>query len=160
MQEEMMPKNLNDFLTYAESTGAAKRSVLKPEKAYKNLAFLNSAEARPVRGVITGVAGAWIIARVFEEAGMEGVEVVVAGNRLLGGSVTVSALLGGRDIADALAAVRPAAREMLIPESMLREGLFIDDMSVADVERETGYGIIPVAVDGAAFLAALCGEEG
>jgi len=44
-----MPKELDDFMTYANGSRAAKRSILKPEKAYKNLAFLNSAEARPVR---------------------------------------------------------------------------------------------------------------
>lgn len=117
-------------------------------------------DAKPVRGVITGVAGECVIGRVLEEAGMNDAEVVVVESRLLGGSVTVTALLGGEDVVAALIESRPAARELLIPESMLREGLFIDDKSVADVERETAYRIIPVEVDGASFISALCGEGG
>jgi len=48
---------------------------------------------------------------------------------------------------------------LLIPDSMLREGLFIDDLTPGDVERETGYRLVPVEVDGARLVRALCGEE-
>jgi len=42
---------------------------------------------------------------------------------------------------------------------MLREGLFIDDKTPADVARETGYRLLPVEVDGARFVTALYGRE-
>jgi len=116
-------------------------------------------EGEPVRGVVTGVAGEKVMGIALENAGMRGVEVVAVENRLLGGSVTVTALLGGADIIAALRERRPVSRELLIPDSMLREGLFIDDLTPDDVRRETGYRLVPVEVDGACLLRALCGEE-
>jgi len=114
---------------------------------------------RPPRGVATGEAGERVLREVMEEAGISGAEVVVARNRLLGGMVTVTALLGGADIIAALEEQRPESRELLIPDSMLREGLFIDDLTLADIERETGYRLIPIEVNGARFLRALYAKE-
>lgn len=117
---------------------------------------------RPQRGVVTGVAGERVLREAMAEAGTGGLEIVVARNHLLGGRVTVTSLLGGADIMAALREQRPVSRELLIPDSMLREGLFIDDLTLPDIERETGYRLIPVEVNGARFLRALYagGEEG
>lgn len=114
---------------------------------------------RCVRGVITGMAGEKVIAEALSHAGLVGVQVVGVENRFMGAQITVSALLGGEDITRALESSRPFPREMLIPESMLREGSFIDDLTPADVEAATGYRLIPVEVEGRAFLRALYEEE-
>lgn len=113
---------------------------------------------RPLRGVLTGVAGEPVIRQVLRDAGAGDTEVVVIDNRLLGETVSVTALLSGEDIVAGLRERSPQAHELLIPESMLREGLFIDDMRVEDVERETSYRLMPVAVNGTAFLNALYRE--
>ncbi|MEW6553007.1 MAG: DUF512 domain-containing protein [Actinomycetota bacterium] len=112
------------------------------------------------RGIVTGAAGGRVLNAALDLAGLRGVEVVEVENRLLGESVTVSALLGGADIAAALREAGPASRELLIPDSMLKEGMFIDDMTPAEVERATGYRLLPVAVEGGALLHALLAEEG
>jgi len=118
-----------------------------------------AAADRPVRGVMTGEAGERVLREAMAESGAGGAEVIVVRNRLLGETVTVAALLGGADIMAALKERRPVSRELLIPGSMLREGLFIDDLAPSDIERETGYRLIPVEVDGARFLRALYAEE-
>ncbi|MBN2025919.1 MAG: DUF512 domain-containing protein [Actinobacteria bacterium] len=116
-------------------------------------------EDRALRGVVTGVAGERVLHEALEGAGMGGVEVIAVHNRLMGGTVTVTALLGGADIIATLKNERPVSRSLLIPDSMLRDGLFIDDITLADVERETGYRLIPVEVNGARFVRALHAEE-
>lgn len=119
----------------------------------------NAAPGRPLRGVVTGVAGERVLREALHEARIAGVEVVTVPNLLLGGMVTVTALLGGADIVAELKAKRPVSRELLIPDSMLMEGMFIDDMTPDDIERETGYRLIPIEVEGARFLRALYAEE-
>lgn len=63
-------------------------------------------------------------------------------NRLMGKSVTVTGLIGGRDIVHALEAAGGASR-VYIPSVCLRDAgdLFLDDVSVPDVERETGAAV-------------------
>ena len=48
---------------------------------------------------------------------------------------------------------------LLIPANMLRAGerVFLDDVSLDDVERELGVPAIPVAQDGYELLDAICG---
>lgn len=116
--------------------------------------------SHPGRGVITGVAGRAVVEAVLEQAGMGGVEVLVVENALFGASVTVTSLLSGGDIAEALRRRRPSARELIFPVTALRDGRFIDDLTPRDVECETGYGLVPVAVEGGAFLCALRGNTG
>lgn len=114
---------------------------------------------RPLRGVVTGAAGEVVIHEVMEENGINGVEILTVENLLLGGTVSVTALLGGKDIMLALQEKKPAARELLIPASMLRDDSFIDDLTPFDIAGETGYRLIPVPVDGASFVRALYARE-
>jgi putative radical SAM enzyme (TIGR03279 family) len=60
-------------------------------------------------------------------------------NRLFGNSVTVTGLLAGQDIAAALQG-KDLGDMVLIPDVMLKEGegLFLDDMPVADLEKLLG----------------------
>jgi len=119
------------------------------------------AGACPGRGVITGVAGEAVIRKILEGTSMGETEVAVIKNRLFGESVTVAALLGGGDIIAGLKVSRVSARELLVPDTMLREGRFIDDLTLGDLEQETGAALIPVEVDGACLVRALsgCREE-
>lgn len=112
------------------------------------------------RGVITAVAGAPVIREALRgRPWLEELEMVVLGNRMLGGSVTASALLAGTDIIQGLKACRAESRELLLPRKALRDGCFLDDLSLAEVERETGHMLIPVEVDGSSFMEALAGGE-
>jgi NifB/MoaA-like Fe-S oxidoreductase len=59
-------------------------------------------------------------------------------NRLMGRSVTVTGLLGGKDILDALN--RRQASMVYLPSVTLRDAgdLFLDNVSPGDISRETG----------------------
>jgi putative radical SAM enzyme (TIGR03279 family) len=114
---------------------------------------------KPLRGIVTGVAGADVVRVALQAAGLRGVEIVTVASDLFGASVTVSALLGGADIVRALREERPASRELLFPDSMLTGEVFLDDLTPADVERDTGYRLIAVRVEGASLIHALSGEE-
>jgi putative radical SAM enzyme (TIGR03279 family) len=62
-------------------------------------------------------------------------------NRLMGGSVTVTGLLGGRDILEALK--RRKASTVYLPSVTLREAgdILLDNVSPGDIARETGAGV-------------------
>jgi putative radical SAM enzyme (TIGR03279 family) len=108
------------------------------------------------RGVITARAGETVIKKALEGIPLwEELEIIVLRNRVLGDSVTVSALLTGEDIIEGMSSQEVYSRELLLPDSMLRDGYFLDNKSIADVERETGRALIPVEVNGSAFIRAL-----
>ncbi|NPV71364.1 MAG: DUF512 domain-containing protein [Firmicutes bacterium] len=60
-------------------------------------------------------------------------------NRFFGETVSVSGLLTGRDIAAAVAASGGAAgRLIVVPAVSLRDGVFLDDMTLSDLETALG----------------------
>ena len=85
----------------------------------------------------------------------EHVEVVPVINRFFGETITVTGLIVGQDLLQAL-----EGREfdrVLISESMLRENTecFLDDMTLSDVRRRIGKPVQVVSNDGEAFIRAL-----
>ena len=95
--------------------------------------------------VVTGVSSfnfvAEFLAKLAEKTGVEIVPVGVE-NRLFGGSVTVSGLVAGNDIIAALTGMESmeVCRALLIPDVMLKEGcgIFLDDLSLKDLENKLG----------------------
>jgi len=75
-------------------------------------------------------------------------------NEFFGETVTVSGLLTGQDIIKQLKN-KPLGDKLLIPKNALRfdDVVFLDDVTVEDVEKELSVGVKAVQVDGAAFLA-------
>ncbi|MGD0587010.1 MAG: DUF512 domain-containing protein [Oryzomonas sp.] len=106
--------------------------------------------ARPVGGVrLTVVTGASamgfvgaFLARLGERTGAELVPVAVK-NRLFGESVTVSGLVAGNDIIAALEG-REIGAGLLVPDVMLKEGegLFLDDVSLEELQRRLGRPVL------------------
>ncbi len=86
-------------------------------------------------------------------------EIVPVLNRFFGESVTVTGLITGRDLADQLSSVQ--CDEILICRNMIRsEGdLFLDDMSVTDVQKLLPAPLRIVENTGEAFWRAVCGLE-
>jgi len=110
-------------------------------------------------GVVTAKAGGSVIKKALKGTPwLEELEIAVLRNKILGEQVTVSALLTGEDIIEGMQSRGIAARELLLPDSMLRDGYFLDDLSIAEVEREIDCALIPVEVNGSAFIQALSGE--
>ena len=81
-------------------------------------------------------------------------------NRFFGETITVAGLVTGRDLIDQLRG-QPLGERLLIPANMLRAGerVFLDDVTLDDVERELGVPVIPVAQDGYELLDAMCGIQ-
>lgn len=70
-------------------------------------------------------------------------------NHFLGETITVSGLVTGGDLIAQLRGCDLGER-LLIPVNMLRHGedVFLDDVTLADVERELKVEVIPVNQDG------------
>ncbi len=77
-------------------------------------------------------------------------------NRFLGESVTVTGLLSGGDLLDALRG-RPPGERILLPTVCLREAqdLFLDGLSPGDLSRETGVPVVLFDPSPAGFLRAV-----
>jgi len=97
--------------------------------------------------IITARLGALALNRLCNRLNkVKGLHVrkVVVKNNLFGRQVTVSGLLAGRDIASAIRA-HPNYELYLLPSNCLNtDGFFLDDMTPAQVEKETGAHIIIV----------------
>lgn len=112
--------------------------------------------------VVTGQAAYPLIKSLSEKAmgkinGLD-INVVEAKNKLLGEMITVSGLLCGRDIFDALESVE-LGEELLIPPNCLRsEGdMFLDDMTVTELSEKLGVKVTANGVGGDDLLFALLG---
>ena len=110
----------------------------------------------------TGTSVAPFMRELLAAHPVEGVDVHVVPilNHFFGETVTVSGLITGQDLVAQLRGT--AADEILITESMLREGedIFLDDMTLAQAQEALGIRITPVPDDGADLLDALRGNGG
>ena len=128
-------------------------------------------EDRPSRSVnrkvalATGVAALPLLQELAQAACRHfpglAVQVEAVENKLFGPRIQVAGLVSGRDLMDAMKErIRPGSDALLIPQVMLRyEGdLFLDDVSLVQVEETLGLQVIPVPNSGEALLDALLGE--
>ncbi|MCL2592133.1 MAG: DUF512 domain-containing protein [Defluviitaleaceae bacterium] len=83
-------------------------------------------------------------------------EVFSVENNFFGEHITVSGLLTGKDIIASLKG-KTLAQKILIPENALRkdEHVFLDDITLQDLERELGVEVVAVKLDGKDFLSKL-----
>lgn len=96
-------------------------------------------------------AAAWIkeiVDRAAEKCHTKGTVYPIV-NHFLGESITVSGLVTGGDLIAQLKG-RDLGERLLIPINMLRHGedVFLDDITLSDVERELSVEVIPVNQDG------------
>ena len=112
--------------------------------------------------VVTGKAAYPLICSLSEKAmkkisGLE-INVVSAENKLLGEMITVSGLLCGKDIADAVSGT-DLGDELIIPPNCLRsEGdMFLDDMTVDQLSEKLGVEVKQNGSSGYELLSAMTG---
>ena len=86
-------------------------------------------------------------------------EVIAVPNRFFGESITVTGLIVGRDLVDALKGHE--FDRVLISENMLRENTdrFLDDMTLDEVRNAVGKPVTVVSGTGDAFIRALHESE-
>lgn len=79
-------------------------------------------------------------------------------NDFFGKDVTVSGLVTGRDLIEQLK--NKVKNTLFIPKDMLKsdEDIFLDDVTVSDVENELGVRIVPVKVNGCSLINEIIGE--
>jgi NifB/MoaA-like Fe-S oxidoreductase len=87
------------------------------------------------------------------------VELVPIANDWFGHGIGVAGLLTGQDIAAQLAG-RRLGDEVLVPAVAIRDGagVFLDDLSPADLARSLGVSVRPVEPSASALAAALLGR--
>ena len=96
--------------------------------------------------VVTGVSSFGFVrdflAQLAEKCGIDILPLAVE-NKLFGASITVSGLVVGGDIVAAVAG-HDIGSCLLVPDVMLKEGegLFLDDVSIADLERKIGCPVV------------------
>ena len=114
--------------------------------------------------IATGVAAAPFLTKILKIA--EGKCANINGrvyaieNDFFGRTVDVAGLVAGGDLISQLKG-RELGRRLLIPASMLRHGgdMFLDDVTMKDVETALGVPIVPVQNDGFELLNAICDRE-
>jgi putative radical SAM enzyme (TIGR03279 family) len=108
----------------------------------------------PIRGksIATGVLAAPFIKKLVGE----NVQVHAIKNNFFGESVTVAGLVTGGDLIEQLRS-KDLGEELLIPAAMLRAGedVFLDDVTVGDVEKALGVKVTAVNTDGGELYNAL-----
>ena len=114
--------------------------------------------------IATGVSAAPFLAELIdlarEKCGKIEGAVYPVRNDFFGETITVAGLVTGGDLIAQLKG-KHLGQRLLIPQNMLRHGerVFLDDVSLDDVERELGVPVTPVAQDGYELLDAMCGLE-
>ncbi len=112
--------------------------------------------------IATGVSAAPFLRELVdmarEKCGKIEGEVYPVQNDFFGHTIVVAGLVTGGDLIAQLRGKRLGER-LLISASMLRSGerVFLDDVSLDDVERELGVPVIPVAQDGYELCDAIFG---
>ena len=122
-----------------------------PEKSFYEDMALDEPELGELVpfSVATGVSAAPFIDQILQKAKqqvprLQG-RVYPIRNRFFGETITVSGLVTGQDLIAQLKG-QELGQRLLIPSNMLRSGesVFLDDVTVADVERELGVTVCPV----------------
>ena len=110
--------------------------------------------------VVTGVSSVGFVgdflALLSERSGVDVVPLAVE-NKLFGPSITVSGLIAGNDIAAAVAGYDIGSC-LLVPDVMLKEGegIFLDDVSLDELQRRIGSPIIVFDSSPGGCYKALC----
>jgi len=96
--------------------------------------------------LVTGIAARGLVeamaARMREHGGRA--HVIAIRNRLLGARITVAGLLAGKDIVGGLADC-DLGDVVALPAAALRDGAFLDDMTVEELSRRLGKRVIAAA---------------
>lgn len=152
-------ENYEDFYQLENGVGMIALLKNQVEQHIKKLPR-NLGQKRKVI-VVTGVSAHEYLRQILHPLkkihGLE-LEIYPVINNFFGPSVTVAGLITGKDLMEQLRKKEPADA-LLIPDVMLNEGEFLDDLKVEDVENYVGKKIEVVSVDGRSLLNAIIGNN-
>lgn len=122
------------------------------------LALHKKRKPRKKKTVVTGMISFEFIEGLVSELDGDMVQVIPIRNHYFGEKITVTGLITGGDLIEQLKG-KDLGKKIILSSSMLRHGdtVFLDDVTVADVERELNVKAVVVPNDGYEFLDALLG---
>lgn len=113
--------------------------------------------------IITGIAAKPVLSEVLQKVlsiYQMDVELLAVPNRSLGPRITVSGLLFGKDIIEALSSSGCTKRVVLLPDIIFNShGRTLDGMSLRDLKENTGLSIRVVRSEGKAFVQSILGRN-
>ena len=155
-------QDYEDYPQIENGVGMLRMLEKECELAADELPETEKVSRPPVRLIIpTGVSAQPFISQLAHQYAPSGtsVEVIAVPNRFFGETITVTGLIVGRDLIDALAG--RVFDRVLISETMLRENTdrFLDDMTLEEVRKAVGKPVTVVSGNGEAFIRALRESE-
>jgi putative radical SAM enzyme (TIGR03279 family) len=134
-----------DFPQYENGVGML-RLLISQFTTHNAQCTMHNSQCTIKKSIATGV----LAAPYIQELVGANVQVYAIRNDFFGHSVTVSGLVTGGDLINQLRG-QDLGEELLIPANMLRadEDVFLDDVTVADVEKALGVSVRAVNADGA-----------
>lgn len=126
-------KEYGDLPQVENGVGLVPLFLRDAEKVLRRARFIGHFRLTVVTGISSHGFVSEFIGRLTEKTGID-IKLVKVENRLFGESVTVSGLVAGNDIIDALHGV-DIGNALLIPDVMLKEGegIFLDDLSKGEL---------------------------
>ena len=127
------------------------------EEINQNLSSINYKNIKRDICIATGVLSYNFIKNMCEKITKKydkiSINVFKIDNMFFGGQVTVSGLVTGSDILRELKK-KQLSHELLIPKVMLKanEDIFLDDITVKDIEKELNVKVLPILNDGNDFV--------
>ncbi len=132
------PRSYDDFPQLENGVGLGTHFAAAFRRRLRHQAGVAAGVQRRV-AVLTGRSGRWVLEPLVEELQKReprlAVRVLPVANRFFGERVTVSGLLVGSDLAEAIGSL-PDDEEILLPASTLRDDAFLDGMTL----RQLGAG--------------------
>ncbi len=152
---------LEDFSQIENGVGLITRFADEFAQALDTLSVSKSPYKRIV--IATGTSAYDFMCEIAEVAGEAlgtQIDVLRVENEFFGKSVTVAGLLTGGDILRELNKCGDCDI-VLLPQVMFRSGtdVFLDDMTIQELEEKSGKKILIVPVDGECFLQAVAGKR-
>lgn len=153
-KEIPVPEEYDGFPQIENGVGLC--SSLKDE--FEEALEHKKAEPKTKKSIATGVLAYDFICELIAMLKTDKISVYKIKNGFFGENITVSGLLTGGDLISQLKD-RELGDELIITKSMLRhdEDIFLDNLTVGDVEKALGVKIIAVENDGFELLDVLCG---
>lgn len=155
LAEREFPKyeEYEDFPQIENGVGLCASLIYEFDEA---LSGVKNRTPKTEKAVVVGYAAHDVIKGLVDKLDGNKIHVYKIKNNFFGENITVSGLITGGDLIMQLKD-KELGEEILITESMLRHGeeVFLDDVTVSDVEDALGVKVTAVPNDGYAFVDAL-----